>query len=277
MTGTEKTVAGIWASLIPHVAAKSIDARDSFFDLGGHSIIAQQMLLKVRKDLAVDIPMSTVFKAPTLEAFSREIDRAKDPIGLRLDVTEGENGTAEQDEDYAADAIELTKQLPESIKSASLDKSRHQRVLLTGATGFLGSFIIRDLLGRNEPVVHVIAHVRAKDEKSGLERVITNCKANGIWKPEWSSRLQCVAGDLAKPNLGLAAQVWHRLTDEIDVVIHNGARVVCFLVFLPLHIMLKFISALGFTLLKPKSLEYFEHTSRYEAVCHRKAEAIRLR
>lgn len=59
---------------------------DSFFDLGGHSIIAQQMLLAVRQKWKdVDVPMSTIFQRPTLRGFAANIDQALDPIGFRLD------------------------------------------------------------------------------------------------------------------------------------------------------------------------------------------------
>jgi L-aminoadipate-semialdehyde dehydrogenase len=96
---------------------------------------------------------------------------------------------------------------------------------LTGATGFLGAFVLQDLLTRNSPSVEVVALVRAKDPGSALSRVKTTYQAYGIWNESWSSRLECVAGDLEKPNLGLSPDVWNRLTGEAGLVCHNGALV----------------------------------------------------
>jgi L-2-aminoadipate reductase len=49
LTQTEKEVASIWGSLIPTVDERTINPDDSFFDIGGHSILAQQMLFKVNR------------------------------------------------------------------------------------------------------------------------------------------------------------------------------------------------------------------------------------
>ena len=96
---------------------------------------------------------------------------------------------------------------------------------MTGATGFLGAFILQDLLTRNSPSVKVVALVRAKSPGSTLSRVKTTCQAYGIWNESWSSRPEYVAGDLEKPNFGLSRDVWDRLADEVDLVCHNGALI----------------------------------------------------
>ncbi|CRK32894.1 hypothetical protein BN1708_019134, partial [Verticillium longisporum] len=91
----------------------------NFFEEGGHSILAQQMLFNVRKEWKdIDVPMSAIFQSQTLAAFAAEIDRAQDPTGLRLDVEDLTNTSYVQDEAYAADATELVQQLPQSIPSA---------------------------------------------------------------------------------------------------------------------------------------------------------------
>jgi L-aminoadipate-semialdehyde dehydrogenase len=50
-------------------------------------------------------------------------------------------------------------------------------------------------------------------------------QAYGLWKDEWSARLGCVVGDLAKPQLGIEQDAWEKLSQEVDIVIHNGATV----------------------------------------------------
>lgn len=221
MTETQKKVAEIWGKLLPNISARMLTPESNFFEEGGHSILAQQMLLQVRRTWkGIDVPMSVIFQSQTLEAFSTEIDRAQDPAGLRLEHAPAPDDVT--DEAYSADARELAQQLPKSIPSATLDFSEPKTVFLTGATGFLGSYLLRDLLSRN---LRVIAHVRAKDSAAGLERIVATCQAYGIWSDDWMSRLEVVTGDLTRPSLGLSEESWNCVSNEADVIIHNGALV----------------------------------------------------
>lgn len=221
-------MATIWAEILPNRSARMFVPKSNFFEEGGHSILAQRMLFRVRQTWKeIDVPMSVIFQSQTLEAFAAEIDRAQDPTGLRLDAGIGTGyDPAAQDEAYAADADDLMSQLPESIPSAPTAAAgapaSPETVFLTGATGFLGSYIIRELLSRN---LRVIAHVRAQDASSGLARIEAATKAYGLWSDDWRSRLQAVVGDISKPRLGLSSSDWERVANEADVIVHNGAQV----------------------------------------------------
>ena len=181
------------------------------------------MLSTVRKQFEVDVRMSAIFQYPTLRGLATEIERARDPIGLRLDATAESDGVAHHDEDYATDAQELAKNLSENFPSAAPEVAQKRTIFLTGATGFLGAYILRDLLLR--PHTDAITLVRAESPKLGLQRIISTCTAYGIWDETWNTRITCVCGDLAKPRCGLQPQVWERLTTEVDAIIHNGAKV----------------------------------------------------
>ncbi|KAF2745813.1 large subunit of L-aminoadipate-semialdehyde dehydrogenase [Sporormia fimetaria CBS 119925] len=224
LTETEKVVAKIWADLLGDrgVTADTISGSDSFFDLGGHSIIAQQLLLKVRQQWKdIDIPMSIIFQYPTLRGFSANVDQSLDPIGLRLDTAEAIEDDPE-DEDYSADARELASVLTDFKTRQPLEPGQEVHTFLTGGTGFLGAYILRDLLSRPGKVT---ALVRAKDADAALARLRDTCQAYGIWDNSWTSRINAVVGDLEKPNFGLTPSTWNTLADTVDVVIHNGALV----------------------------------------------------
>ncbi|KUJ13154.1 large subunit of L-aminoadipate-semialdehyde dehydrogenase [Mollisia scopiformis] len=219
----EKEVASIWGSLIPTIDERTISPNDSFFDIGGHSILAQQMLFKVNKKwTTLKINMSVIFQNPTLKGFAGQIER-------RLSSTNGDvNGHADTVEDYAADAKALLKTLPSSFPSADekIVPSTSLTVFLTGATGFLGAYLLRDLLTRSSPPISkVIAHVRALDSTTALDRVTQTCQAYGVWDPSWTPRLSCVVGNLGEPRLGMAQETWDRLAHEVNVIVHNGAQV----------------------------------------------------
>jgi acyl transferase domain-containing protein/thioesterase domain-containing protein/acyl carrier protein len=64
-TEVERTLVGIWEDLL---GVQNVGVEDSFFDLGGHSLIAVRLFAKVRKTYNVDFPISVLFEAPTIRA-----------------------------------------------------------------------------------------------------------------------------------------------------------------------------------------------------------------
>jgi L-aminoadipate-semialdehyde dehydrogenase len=237
----------------------------NFFEEGGHSILAQQMLFKIRKEWReIDVPMSTIFQYQTLGAFAAEIDRAQDPTGLRLDTGSVPGyGRNAEDEAYAADARDLSSQLPQSIPSAAGKGSEEgSTAFLTGATGFLGSYILRELLG--EAKMRVVIHVRSKDAAAGLARIEAVTKAYGLWRYDWSSRLEVVTGDISKPLLGMSQDDWDRVANEADIIIHNGAQVNWMLPYSsmrPANVLSTMDCITLCTMGKPKRLAFVSSTS----------------
>ena len=107
---------------------------------------------------------------------------------------------------------ELIGELPEKYQSANLGtlgSAEQLTVFLTGATGFLGAFLVRDILERTARNVRLIAHVRGvKESGAALERLRRSLKGYGLWKDEWTGRLSTVVGDLSKSNLGIDDENW---------------------------------------------------------------------
>lgn len=103
-------------------------------------------------------------------------------------------------------------------------------VLVTGATGFLGSQILAKLFSRTD-IQKIIVHVRGDSPAHGLQRVIQSATLAGWWAPSHLARLEVWLGDLALADLGLSPSQWERLTggapptQRIHAIIHNGALV----------------------------------------------------
>lgn len=223
LSPTEQKVASLWAELICGLNAKRITQQDDFFDLGGHSILAQQMLLHVRRETGALISIYTLYQSPTLREFSAEIEKKLCPednviIGAKHKVV-----------DYAKSLEDLVKTLPTEYQTAdpkNIHNVEHPTVLVTGATGFLGNYIIKDILGRTARQFRVVAHIRgAKEPKAAFIRLKNSLIANNIWQDSWEQYLSCVVGDLSMPKLGISSEVWDELASKIDIVIHNGASV----------------------------------------------------
>lgn len=60
----ERALVGIWQELL---GVSTIGVRDSFFDLGGHSLIAVRVFAQIKKMFQVELPISVLFAAPTIE------------------------------------------------------------------------------------------------------------------------------------------------------------------------------------------------------------------
>jgi thioester reductase-like protein len=100
-------------------------------------------------------------------------------------------------------------------------------ILVTGATGFLGPFLISSLLGQTSYTLHAL--VRATDVEHGLDRIVASLRRAQLWSPaleaEVRGRVRVICGDLAEPALGIGEEAFQRLAQSVDGVVHNGALV----------------------------------------------------
>jgi thioester reductase-like protein len=102
-----------------------------------------------------------------------------------------------------------------------------ENVLLTGGTGFLGPFLLRDLLDQTDATYTVL--VRAPNPQVAHDRLRTGLHEAGLYDPSiatsFETRVRAICGDLGSPRLGLSDHAWSRLTEAIDTIIHNAALV----------------------------------------------------
>jgi amino acid adenylation domain-containing protein len=73
-TPTAEILAGLWADLLE---LPRVDPGADFFALGGHSLLGTRLLARVRRTFAVDLPLRTLFEAPTVDALAERIDRRR--------------------------------------------------------------------------------------------------------------------------------------------------------------------------------------------------------
>lgn len=220
-THREEQIRDLWVGLLPS-KPPVVEVSDSFFDLGGHSILATKMIFDARSAFGVPtLPLGAIFEAPTIQKFAKLVD----------DLANGDTALANSETvpdepssiSYADDAEDLKNDMPDYITPMKPVPSKYT-VFLTGGTGFLGSFILRDLMEREQTEM-VYAQVRAKNQQHGLERIRASGQAYGIWKDEYEKRLIVVPGSLEKTHFGVDDTMWQTLVDEVDVIIHNGALV----------------------------------------------------
>ena len=108
--------------------------------------------------------------------------------------------------------------------AAPVSPADFREVMLTGATGFIGRFFLRDLLEQNaQLVVHCL--VRGESAGDGFERVRTALQEAELWDETMASRIRVVAGDMGESRFGLSAADFNDYCRRIDAVYHLAADI----------------------------------------------------
>jgi len=112
----------------------------------------------------------------------------------------------------------------------SADRAAGRVVLLTGATGFVGKVVLEELLRRSDELglSRVWLLIRAGDPEQARTRMraeILRSACFAALAPGWERRIDALAGDLARPQLGLDAEARERVVAETTHVVHCAASI----------------------------------------------------
>src|SRR5262249_7866485 len=193
----------------------SVSASESFFDLGGNSLMAVRLLWKIQEATGVNISIQELYQRPTIEGLSEALRGAGEGARRRSERTMAQ---------IVAD-LKLTDAVRGSggpgAEPQTLPTLRH--VLLTGASGFVGAHLLKELLERTDATVYCL--VRAPGEVGALIRLRENLQRYGFDARDYLPRIVCVAGDLAWPRFGLTEEDYRDHSQRIDTIFHGAALV----------------------------------------------------
>jgi thioester reductase-like protein len=117
--------------------------------------------------------------------------------------------------------------LPAQIEASGQQTIVARKILLTGATGFLGSFLLESILRQTD--CEIVAVVRAEDPAHAFRRIESALQRTGVWSDSLrracSLRVRAIPGDIARPRLGLTTDEWELLVHEITDIYHCGGEV----------------------------------------------------
>ncbi|MBA2535358.1 MAG: thioester reductase domain-containing protein [Rubrobacter sp.] len=208
----EALLARTWEDVL-RLDEGEVQPEDDFFDLGGHSLAAAQLSSRVEQGFGVHVSMPLFMEDPTPKGLLDRIEV------LQRDGTAGEVTPAE---DLSAEAVLDTGITPPpEVGTPTLREA--DDIFLTGATGFLGVFLLDGLLSRTNARVHCL--IRPRGDADGMEAIEDNLRGYGLWRPELAGRIVPVPGDLGKPLFGLDERDFDALAREVDMIFHPGAVV----------------------------------------------------
>lgn len=208
-TELERQLASLWEELL-QIAPLGKTAH--FFDCGGHSLLATQLITCIRDRFGVELSLAVLFQAPLLADLAGAIALAQ--------------GGATQPNDSLEQQIATDCQLDPAIGNRAglaAPSALLQRVLLTGATGFVGGFLLQELLSQTSAKVYcLVRSPNAAEAQRKLENHLERCQVP--WE-RYRDRIVALPGDLAQPRLGLTPEQYQTLAEQLDTIYHNGAYV----------------------------------------------------
>src|SRR5687767_2971157 len=156
------------------------------------------MLLRINHSLGCALRVADIYKSPTVSRLAECI-----------------RGNAAKD-----DYVDLSKEAVLDQAIVPLPGRRNvpeQAVFLTGGTGFVGRFLLAELLRESRAKIYCL--VRAKSQREAAVRLQETLLRWELWG-HGSERLVAVAGDLRLPRLGIEQKIFDTLVDEVDVIYH---------------------------------------------------------
>lgn len=209
MTVLEAEVAELAAEIL---GLPRVDRTASLFDLGASSLHLSRLLLGIWRRFAVSVPAHRLFQVPSVAGVTRLIEADR-----RL----GGPGTAQS---WTPEQLTAACRLPDDISPGRLRAQQWlapREILLTGATGYLGAFLLKELADRTGATIWCL--VRAGSDDEAVNRVRATMRRYRIWDEAYLRRVKPVVGDLGQPRFGLDEDVYESLGQRIDVIHHCGA------------------------------------------------------
>lgn len=178
---------------------QDIGRDENFFEMGGDSILGMDVAALVAARLKVEIPIVALYQNPTIRELAEFITSTEAP-------------RAEEFVDLSREAVlaaDIVPAIPVSI-------APERRILLTGATGFVGRFVLSELLRSSQATLFCL--VRAQSDGEASRRLENVLKRWNLWEPACRQRVRAIAGDLQSPRLGVDAATYRKLCDEIETI-----------------------------------------------------------
>ncbi len=202
---TERKIAEVWRQVL----GAPVGMEDDFFDSGGHSLLAAQVVYQLRESLGINVSIAAFFQYPTIRSLAARV----------IEQSSGAGSVRPSAPDLPGD-VRLADSF--TIDDASESNFDTGTVFLTGASGFFGSALLSTLLAETRS--RIVCLVRAEDDHSAGRKIRAALDRYGDRREYDHERIVAVRGDLARPSFGLSETDFACLARDTDAVFHCGAE-----------------------------------------------------
>jgi len=216
------TAADIQVFLVSNLAAllkietDEVDVKEHLESYGLDSAQAMILVSKLEKLLGFQPSPLLLWHYPNIESLSQ---RLAEELQEKSEVKDTKNvNAATPILNLKAEAVLDPTIHPGTVPHAL---GEPKKIFLTGGTGFLGAFIIQELLQETNADIYCL--VRAANAEEGKSKLQKNLQQYAVWQEQFNSRIIPVVGDLSQPLLGLGSEQFKILAANIDTIYHSAA------------------------------------------------------
>lgn len=208
----DKTPLDIWREVL----GKEPEADKSFFMQGGTSLTAI-VVLSHYYSRHWDFSLNDFYRHPTLREQMQMIGEIKEDTSAQSQ----QPPKADREKVQSDVTEEQEERLPRYVCSLSEKVEVGENLLLTGATGYLGAHLLRELAADGEKTIYCLLR---KNGEARLDKVLSfYFGKNGADRIKRQIRI--LEGDITLPELGISETLYHELSSTIDTVVHAAADV----------------------------------------------------
>jgi thioester reductase-like protein len=193
------------------VETDEIDIQENLENYGLSSAQAMMIVSRLEDLLGFQPSPVLLWHYPNIESLSQRLAEESEDTKVIADTTPVV--------DLKAEAV-----LDSSIRPVTLSFQplvEPERIFITGGTGFLGAFLIEELLQQTHATIYCL--VRAANVEEGKNKLIKNLQQYALWDEKFNLRIIPVVGDLSQPLLGIGAEQFQMLATNIDTIYHSAA------------------------------------------------------
>ena len=228
-----EVIGGLLESVLGDAVASRSGRGTTFVDMGLDSLGSVEFAEAVSEAVGRRVPTTLTYSQPTIDAtcdFLLDLLELRSPgSAICPDVREALHEGAE--ELRLEDVLTAAEVAAVRRPTAGGDLPRDARVVfLTGANGFLGRFLVEELLQKLPADGRLYCLVRAPSDAWAFDRLRAAYRSDPSLQDLFDrlaagGRLTVLGGDLTRPRFGLPEATYARLCEEVDCVVHNGAVV----------------------------------------------------
>lgn len=201
----------LWSEAL-EIDSGSLDDSWNFFDLGGHSLSGLGLTLGIERAFGIKLQGTEIYEYQTISELAAYLEDGETSMETELSLAE--DATLE----------------PEIAPSGSVGCNRlaeASSIFITGSTGFLGAFLLDELLRSTDPQTKFYCLTRSRDSQNDrpTNRAVENLKFYGLPGQMSGGRIVPVIGDLSQPRFGLGEAHYQELSENIDLIFHCAASV----------------------------------------------------